>query len=101
MNIQPGDLFRIKSNGEIIEITGKWYDRDGDYRYDCYKADGYPDCGSNGQHNIASNIIEWYNEGSLEKIKSLPTKRALIRTFNYGNYYGKRFIVDNIEVVTE
>lgn len=34
----------------------------------------------------------------IGKIKPLRTKRALIRTDNYGKYYGKRFIVDNIEV---
>lgn len=96
MNIQREDLFRIKSTGEICEITGKWGK---EYRYNCYLSDGRPDCGANGQHNIASNIVKWYEEGGLEKIKPLPTKRFLIRTFNYGNYYGKRFITDNIEVI--
>ena len=95
MKIQKGDLFRVKSTGEILEITGKWGDNE--YRINCYNADGYPDCGANGQHNIASNIEEWFADGGLEKIKPLPTKRALIRTYNYGNYYGKQFIVDNIE----
>jgi hypothetical protein len=96
MKIQKGDLYRVKSTGEILEITGKW--GDSEYRTNCYKADGYPDCGVDGQHNIAINIEEWFADGGLEKIKPLPTKRALIRTDNYGKYYGKRFIVDNIEV---
>lgn len=98
MNIQKGDLFRIKSTGEILEITGEWgYE----YRHSDYLPDGKPDCGANGQHNIASDIVKWYQEGGLERIKSLPTKRFLIRTHNYGNYYGKRLIVDNIEVITD
>jgi hypothetical protein len=97
MIINNGDLFRIESTGEILEITSKWGNNE--YRYNCYKADGKPDCGANGQHNIAGDIEKWYAKGGLEKIKPLPTKRALIRTYNYGNYYGKRFIVDNIEVI--
>ena len=99
MNINKGDLFRSTSTGEIKEITGIW--GTSEYRYNCYKADGYPDCGANGQHNIASNIEKWYAEGGLERIKPLPTKRTLIRTHNYGNYYGKRFIVDNVEAIAE
>lgn len=99
MNIQKGDLFRIKSTGEILEITGKWGDTE--YRHNVYKANGRPDCGANGQHNIASNIEKWYADGGLERIKPLPTKRSLIRTYNYGNYYGKRFIIDNVEVITD
>jgi hypothetical protein len=99
MNIQKDDLFRIKSTGEILEITGKWGDTE--YRHSDYKADGTPDCGANGQHNIASNIERWYGQGGLEKIKPLPTKRFLIRTFNFGNYYGKRFVTDDIEVIEE
>ena len=99
MIINKGDLFREKLTGEILEITGKWGENE--YRYNCYKADGYPNCGINGQHNIASDIESWYKDGGLERIKPLPTKRALIRTYNFGNYYGKRFIVDNIEVITD
>jgi len=95
MKIQKGDLFRVKSTGEILEITGKWGDNE--YRQNSYKADGRPDCGANGQHNTACDVEKWFADGGLEKIKPLPTKRALIRTYNYGNYYGKRFIVDNIE----
>jgi hypothetical protein len=99
MIINKGDLFREKLTGEILEITGKWGKNE--YRHNCYKADGYPDCGVNGQHNIASDIESWYKDGGLERIKPLPTKRVLIRTYNFGNYYGKRFIVDNIEVITD
>ena len=101
MDINPGDLFKWKGDGEILEITGKWFGGDGEYRYDCYEADGRPCCGSNGQHNLASNIVTMIKNGVIERIKPLPTKRALIRTFNYGNYYGKRFVVDNVEVITE
>jgi hypothetical protein len=99
MNIKKGDLFRIKSTGEILEITGKWGNNE--YRHSDYKADGRPFCGVNGQHNIASDIERWYAEGGLEKIKPLPSKRTLIRTHNFGNYYGKRLIVDNIETEEE
>jgi hypothetical protein len=99
MNIQKGDLFRIISTGEILEITGKWGENE--YRHSDYNSDGTPNCGLNGQHNIASNIEKWYNDGGLERIKPLPSKRARIRTYNYGNYYGKRFITDNIEVIKE
>ena len=98
MNIQVGDLFRIKRTGEIMEIAGEWGK---EYRQNSYKANGYPDCGINGQHNTAVDIVKWYNEGGLERIKPLPTKRALIRTFNYGNYYGKRFVVDKVEVIPD
>ena len=96
MNIQEGDLFRVKSTGDILEITGKWGN---EYRHNCYNNDGTPSCGVNGQHNIASDIIKWYQDGGLEKIKSLPTKRFLIHTYNYGNYYGKRFVLDSVEVI--
>jgi hypothetical protein len=99
MEIQKGDLFLIKSSGEIIEIISKW--GDSEYRHSDYNKDGTPHCGANGQHNIASNIVKWYNEGGLEKIKPLPTEKFLIHTHNFGNYYGKRFIIDNIEVITE
>jgi hypothetical protein len=99
MIINKGDLFRVKSTGELLEITGKWGDNE--YRQNSYKADGRPDCGANGQHNTACNIEKWFADGGLEKIKPLPTKRALIRTYNYGNYYGKRFILDNVEVIAE
>lgn len=91
MNIQKGDLFRAKDTGEILEITERWDNYE--YRHLCYKADGSPDCGMNGQHNIASDIIRWYADGGLEKMQPLQSKRALIHTFNYGNYYGKRFII--------
>lgn len=92
---KKGDLFRVKSTGEILEITGKWGDNE--YRANWYKADGRPNCGVDGQHNTACDIEGWFADGGLEKIKPLSTKRALIRTDNYGKYYGKRFIVDNIE----
>jgi uncharacterized protein YodC (DUF2158 family) len=96
MKIEKGDLFRVKSTGEILEITGKW--SNDEYRVNWYKADGYPDCGIDGQHNTACDIEGWFADGGLEKIKPLRTKRALIRTDNYGKYYGKRFIVDNIKI---
>lgn len=83
MNIEVGDLFRVKSTGEILEITGKW--GGGEWRYRIYKADGYPKCGGNGQHNIASDIENWLRKGGIVKIKPLPYKRALIRTVNFGN----------------
>lgn len=98
MNIQIGDMFRIKKTGEILEITMKLGVNE--YRSNYYKADGSPDCGANGQHNTSSDIKKWYSfEQGLEKIKPLPSKRFLIRTSNYGNYYAKRFIVDNIEIL--
>ena len=45
MNIQEGDLFRVKSTGDILEITGKWGN---EYRHNCYNNDGTPSCGVNG-----------------------------------------------------
>lgn len=96
MKIEKGDLFRVKSTGEILEITGKW--SNDEYRVNWYKADGSPNCGIDGQHNTTCDIKGYITDSELEKIKPLRTKRALIRTDNYGKYYGKRFIVDNIKI---
>ena len=67
MKIQKGDLFRVKSTGELLEITGKW--NDSEYRVNWYKADGRPDCGIDGQHNTACDVKGWLAAGGLEKIK--------------------------------
>lgn len=91
MTIQKGDLFRIKTTGKILEITGEWGPKE--YRYNIYNSDGTPSCGANGQHNLVSDIERWHQNGGLEKIKKLPVKRFLIK------YYGKRLIIDNIEVI--
>lgn len=92
MTINPGDLFRWKSCGDLMEVTGTWLTSQ-EYRCNHYRADGRPDCGANGQHNTAVNLARALTQGEIEKIAPLPTKRALIRTANYGNYYGKRFMV--------
>lgn len=55
MKIQVGDMFRIKATGEILEITGDWFNSE--YRYNSYSPDGIPCCGANGHHNISGNII--------------------------------------------
>lgn len=66
MKINEGDLFRIKETGEILEITGVGKNA---CRFNCYKKDGSPDCGSDGsQHNIEYDIKTWYRNGGLEKI---------------------------------
>jgi hypothetical protein len=44
MKIQVGDMFRIKATGEILEITGNWFNSE--YRYNSYSPDGIPCCGA-------------------------------------------------------
>ena len=97
MKIQKGDLFRVKSTGEILEITGKWGDNE--YRQKHYGRLGRPSRlwrEWTTQHGVQHRknglpMVDW-------KRLNLCPQNALIRTYNYGNYYGKRFIVDNIEV---
>jgi len=100
MEIKTGDLLRSKETGEIFEITGQW-GNNGEHRANHYHADGRPHCGANGQHNTASNFEAWYKSGGLERLEQMPTRRALIRTSNYGNYYGKRFVIENAKVIQD
>jgi hypothetical protein len=92
MDIQIGDVFRWK-DGSLFEITGEWGKNE--YRGNSYHLDGKPACGLNGQHNTAVNVCNAITNEEMIKIEKPRTKKFFIHTCNYGNYFVKRFLVDN------